>query len=118
MKKENKQLLDLLSILAIINLVLVFAVGVFCKVMAGVYPHIFGDHRPPQSEVALVFHTYWWPWIPFTASCLCIIAIFLGTKAKTLVVSAVAIFLTDIFCMAITLFIIAALFERPLWKLI
>ena len=87
MKKENKQLLELLSILAVINLVLVFAVGVFCKVMAGVYPHIFGDDMAPPSEVAFVFNTYWWPWLLVTASCLCIIGIFLGIKARILFIS-------------------------------
>ena len=117
MKEKDRRSLELLAVVAVVNLVLVFPVGAFCKVMAGVYPHIFGDDMAVFPEVAFVFHTYWWPWLLFTASCLCIIGAFLGVKARTLFISAITILLIDIFCLAATLLIIASLFARPMWTL-
>lgn len=116
-EKEKKHSLELLAIVAIANLGLAFSVGVFCKVMAYVYPFIFGDDISPTGGIALVFYTFWWPWLLVLASCLCIIAGFRGMKAKILLISAFIILLTDILCLAITLLIVAALFAKPMWTL-
>ena len=117
MKKENKNFIGLFVIEAIVNLCLVFVVWCFCRVMAYVYPHIFDDNHLPPSSVTLVLHTYWWPWLLFATSCLCIIATFLNVKHKTLLISAIVILLIDIFCLAITLCVTASLFARPMWVL-
>ena len=114
MNKEKKHSLELLAIVAVVNLGLAFVVGFFCKIMAYVYPHIFGDNISPTGSVALVFNTFWWPWLLFTA---CVILTFIGAKAKTLLISTFVILLIDIVCLAITLFVIGFLFAMPMWTL-
>lgn len=75
MKKENKILLVLFAVAALVNLGLAGVLWFSCRVMAGIYQHLFGEL---PSNTALVLKVQWWPWLLFVAAGVCTVATTLG----------------------------------------
>ena len=114
MKKENKILLVLFAVAALVNLGLAWVLWFSCRVMAGLHHHLLGEL---PSNTALVLKVQWWPWLLFVAASVCAVATALGAKRQTLSVLAIIILLVDIVGLAFTLFYFAWVFAMPMWGL-
>jgi len=116
MKKENRILLALFAIEALVNLGLAWVLWFSCRTMAKLWHHLLGP-EPLPSNTALVLKAQWWPWLLFVAASVCAVATALGAKRQTLSVLAIIILLVDIVGLAFALFYIAWAFAMPMWGL-
>jgi hypothetical protein len=114
--KEDKRLFGLFILSAALNLLLVFALWYYYGIMDYMFDYLFDGEI--GTGVVLVLRFRWWPWIMFSLSILGLVLIFFSKINRLILLRGViAILVTDIIVLAITLLIFAQELAMPMYEL-